>query len=337
LSFKVVMSFSFRLTSSLTGYLLKQKITGKKRYPLVLMLEPLFKCNLHCTGCGRIREFADVMDRTLSKEECLAAVDEAGAPVVSITGGEPLLHPQITEIVSGLVNRRKFVNLCTNGLLLKESLDKFQPTPYLSFVVHLDSLAETHDRFANRPGTFDTAIAAIREAKDRGFQVLINTTVYKQSNIEEVKQLWRLLAKIPVDGIMVAPAFSYEAVNSDVFPCRSEAVEIFKPLYEMRREVPFYNTPLYLRFLAGGLDLKCTPWSTPTRNTRGWKSPCYLLTDGHYASYQELMTKTLWEKYGTGNDSRCADCMVHCGYEASALGAMKRPANLWQMLREMRL
>jgi hopanoid biosynthesis associated radical SAM protein HpnH len=331
------MAFSLKLTTSLTGYLLKQKITGKKRYPLVLMLEPLFRCNLRCAGCGRIREFADIMDRTLSKEECLAAADETGAPVVSITGGEPLLHPGIADIVSGLTARKKFINLCTNGLLLEQSLDKFRPTPYLSFVVHMDSLAETHDRLANLPGTFDTAVAAIREAKDRGFQVLINTTVYKQSNIEEVTQLWRLLAKVPVDGIMVAPAFSYEAVSSDVFPSRKEAVEVFKPLYELRKEVPFYNTPLYLRFLAGGLELKCTPWSTPTRNPKGWKSPCYLLTDAHYDTYEELMTKTPWEKYGAGNDVRCADCMVHCGYEASALGAMKKPANLWHTLREIRL
>ena len=330
------MGFSFTLTSSLTGYLLKQKLQGKKRYPLVLMLEPLFRCNLQCTGCGRIREYADIMDKTMTKEECLASVKEAGAPIVSITGGEPLLHPEIAGIVNSIVAQSRFVNLCTNGLLLEKSLSKFKPSPRLSFVVHMDSLAETHDKFAGRPGTFDTAISAIKAAKNSGFQVLINTTIYKQTDISEIKQLFRLLAHVPVNGIMVAPAFSYEAVSNDVFPSREEVYKIFQPLYEMRRDIPFYNTPLYLEFLAGGLDLKCTPWSTPTRNPKGWKSPCYLLTDGHYSSYRELMDNTPWEQYGSGNNPRCANCMVHCGYEASALGAMKKPANLWKMVREFR-
>ena len=330
------MGFSFTLTSSLTGYLLKQKLQGKKRYPLVLMLEPLFRCNLKCTGCGRIREYADIMDKTLTTEECLASVKEADAPVVSITGGEPLLLPDIAGIVNGIIAQRRFVNLCTNGLLLEKSLNKFKPSPRLSFVVHMDSLAETHDKFAGRPGTFDTAISAIKAAKNAGFQVLINTTIYKQTDISEIKQLFRLLAHIPVNGIMVAPAFSYEAVSNDVFPSREEVHKIFQPLYEMRRDIPFYNTPLYLEFLSGGLDLKCTPWSTPTRNPKGWKSPCYLLTDGHYSTYRELMDKTPWEQYGTGNNPRCSNCMVHCGYEASALGAMKKPANLWKMVREFR-
>jgi hopanoid biosynthesis associated radical SAM protein HpnH len=324
------MRFSRQLTTSLSGYLLRKTLQGRKRYPMVLMLEPLFRCNLHCAGCGRIREYRDILDKTLSLDECLSSVREAGAPVVSITGGEPLLHPEIDRIVADIIRQRRFVNLCTNGQLLESSLGRFKPDPHLYFVLHLDGLAETHDRLAEKKGVFETAIAAIRAARQAGFQVLINTTLYKGTRIDEVRQLFRLLAKIPVNGIMVAPAFSYEAVKTDSFLSRREMHEAFLPLYALRREVPFYNTPLYLEFLAGKLDLQCKPWSTPTRNPRGWKMPCYLLTDGHCASFQELMEKTDWSKYGAENNPRCANCMVHCGFEASALSAIKRnPANLW--------
>jgi hopanoid biosynthesis associated radical SAM protein HpnH len=254
--------------------------------------------------------------------------------VVSITGGEPLLHPEINRIVENIVKQKRFVNLCTNGLLLENTLPKFRPDPHLYFVLHLDGLAATHDIFAGKTGVFDTAISAIKAAKQRGFQVLINTTIYKQTNIEEIKELFRLLAQVPVNGIMVAPAFSYEAVNSDAFLSREEMHRAFKPLYAMRRTVPFYNTPLYLEFLAGKLTLRCRPWSTPTRNPKGWKMPCYLLTDGHCSSYRELRETTDWSKYGAENNPRCANCMVHCGYEASALTAIKsNPANLWMTIK----
>ncbi|MBI2958400.1 MAG: adenosyl-hopene transferase HpnH [Chloroflexi bacterium] len=328
------MGFPRQLTTSLAGYVMENSLRGRKQFPLVLMLEPSLKCNLACAGCGRIREFKDILDRSLSVEECLAAVDEAGAPVVSITGGEPLLHPGIDHIVSGIVSRGKFVHLCTNGLLLERSLGKFKPGPRMAFVLHLDSLAEPPDRFAGREGVFETAISAIRSAKRSGFRVLINTTFYKQTRIADLEQLFSMLAAVPVDGMMVAPAFSYEAVDSDVFLSREEMVESFRPIYQMPKKLPFYNTPLYLDFLAGKRELSCVPWSTPTRNPKGWKRPCYLVTDGHCASFRELMEETDWSKYGVGNDKRCRNCMVHCGFEGGAMAQVGRSLpDLWRTVK----
>jgi hopanoid biosynthesis associated radical SAM protein HpnH len=328
------MGFSRQLSLSLARYLIGNKLQGRKRFPLVLMLEPTFRCNLACAGCGRIREYRDVLDKALSADECLAAVEEAGAPVVSITGGEPLIHPDIEKIVNGIIARKRFINLCTNGLLLEASLGKFKPSPYLSFVLHLDGLAESHDRFAGREGVFETALAGIKAAKRAGFQVLINTTIYKGTDVKQVEPLFVLLSRIPVDGIMVSPAFSYETVDGDVFLSRQEAVDAFQPVYELRKRFPFYNTPIYLDFLAGKRELACTPWSTPTRNPQGWKRPCYLITDGHCQSFQELMEETDWDKYGVGNDPRCANCMVHCGFEASALEQIGRSLpDLWRTMR----
>ena len=328
------MGFSRQLTTSLAKYVIGNRLRGVQRFPLVLMLEPTFKCNLSCAGCGRIREFRDIVDKALSPDECLAAVDESGAPVVSITGGEPLVHPQIEQIIKGIIARKRFVNLCTNGLLLERSLEKFEPGSYLSFVLHLDSLSEAHDRFAGRKGVFDSAISAIKAAKGRGFQVLINTTIYKTSGLDEIRQLFALLSAIPVNGIMVTPAFSYEAVDGDVFLSREEAVAAFRPIYELRKGFPFYNTPIYLDFLAGKRDLVCAPWSAPTRNPRGWKRPCYLITDGHCGSFGELMEETDWSCYGVGKDPRCSNCMVHCGFEASAVAKMtSSPGDFWRTLK----
>lgn len=328
------MGFSRELSLSLTKYLIKNKLQRKKRFPLVLMMEPTFRCNLACAGCGRIREYRDILDRMLSVEECLASVEESGAPVVSITGGEPLLHPDIGEIVTGITARKRFVHLCTNGLLLESSLRKFRPSPYISFVLHLDSLAESHDRFTGRKGVFDTAVAAMRAARRAGFQVLVNTTIYKGTKLEEIEELFSLLSQIPVGGIMVAPAFSYQAVDGDVFLSREEAIAAFKPVYELRNRFRFYNTPVYLEFLAGRRQLTCLPWSTPTRNPKGWKKPCYLITDGHCQTFRELMEETPWERYGPDNDPRCRNCMVHCGFEASALDEVGRSLSaLWHTVR----
>jgi len=330
------MGFSVRLVSSLAAYLLRNTVQGRKRYPMVLMLEPLFRCNLQCAGCGRIREYSDILDRTMSREECLSAVEEAGAPVVSLTGGEPLLHPEIAAIVRDIVGRKRFVNLCTNGVILERSLEKFEPDPRLYLVVHLDGLAETHDRLAGRGGVFETALAAIRTARRRGFQVLVNTTLYKETDPEETGRLFALLSSVPVDGVMVTPAFAYEAASADVFLSRGEISRRFRALYDTTDKVLFYNTPLYLEFLAGNLDLRCRPWSTPTRNPRGWKSPCYLLTDGHFRTFRELMEETDWSHYGHENNPRCSNCMVHSGFEASALSAMRQsPANLWKTIRQI--
>jgi hopanoid biosynthesis associated radical SAM protein HpnH len=315
----------------LTKYLIKNKIQGRKRFPLVLMLEPTFRCNLACAGCGRIREYRDILDEMLSVGECLSAVEESGAPVVSITGGEPLLHPEIGPMVERIIAEGRFVHLCTNGLLLHSSLGKFKPSPYLSFVLHLDGLAGWHDRFAGRKGAFDTAVAAMKAARSAGFRVLVNTTIYKGTDLEEIGQLFALLSKIPVDGIMVAPAFGYQAVDSDVFFDRAAAIAAFQPICELRERFRFYNTPVYLDFLAGKMELACVPWSCPTRNPMGWKQPCYLITDGHFSSFRELMDETVWEQYGVGNDPRCANCMVHCGFEASAVTeATGSLSNLWR-------
>ncbi len=328
------MVFPWQLSTRLSYYLTKNTVTFRKRYPLVLMLEPLFRCNLACAGCGRIREYKDIMDQTLSTEECLASVKEAGAPVVSLTGGEPLLHPEVEKIVQGITAQKRFVYLCTNGLLLEKSLPKFKPSPYLSFVVHLDGLAPMHDSFAGRPGTFDTAFGGIKAAKKAGFQVRTNTTIYKNTSIPDTEKLFGMLMDAKVNGLMVSPAFSYEKVDNDVFLSRDEMHKLFLPLYQSRRKYPFYNTPLYLGFLAGRQNYHCTPWSNPTRNPKGWKRPCYLITDGHCSSFKELMEETDWNKYGAGKDPRCANCMVHCGFEASAIGGVfKSPVNLWETVR----
>ncbi len=328
------MVFSRQLSLCLAKYLIGNRLRGREQFPLVLMLELGFRCNLACAGCGRIREYRDILDQTLSTDECLAAVDEAGTPVVCITGGEPLLHPDIGQIVARIIARKRFVYLSTNGLLLADSLEKFKPGPYFSFVLHLDGLAESHNRFAGRQGVFETAMAAMKAAKQADFQVRVNTTIYKGTNLAEIEELFVLLSQIPVDGIMIAPAFSYEAVDGDVFLSRHEIHDVFHPIYELRKRFPFYNTPIYLEFLAGKRELTCSPWSNPTRNPKGWKRPCYLITDGHCQSFRELIEETPWERYGAGNDPRCANCMVHCGFEASALGEVGRSLpNLWQAVR----
>ncbi len=328
------MGFSRELTFSLSRYIIGNKLRRNKHFPLVLMLEPSFRCNLTCAGCGRIREYHDITDKMLSTRECLEAVEEANAPVICVTGGEPLLHPEIDKIIAGIVQQKRFAYLSTNGLLLEQSLDKFTPGPYFSFVLHVDSLAEMHDRFAGRKGVFDTAISAMKAAHRKGFRIRVNTTIYRTTDLSEIHQLFLLLKGIPVDGLMVAPAFGYQGVDSEVILSRSETVAVFKQLYEMRREFPFYNTATYWDFLAGKRKLTCTPWGAPTRNPKGWKRPCYLITDGHCQSFRELMQDTNWESYGVGHDPRCANCMMHCGFEASSVDAVfhSLPA-LWQTLR----
>ncbi len=326
------MSFPIKLSFNLTRYLLLNRLKGRKRFPFVLMLEPTFRCNLACTGCGRIREYRDAMNTDLSLEECLAAVDDAGAPVVSITGGEPLVYPAIGELVREIISRGRFVHLCTNGLLLEQSLRLFTPKKELAFVVHLDGLEKTHDRIVNRDGVFRSALSAVKTAKSRGYRVLTNTTIYKQTDIGEIKELFTFLTGLEVDGILVSPAFSYSDVEDDFFLTREEARRKFQFIYEMNK-VPFYNTPLYLDFLAGNADLSCKPWSTPTRNVKGWKYPCYLITDGHAASFGELMDTTPWDDYGFENDVRCDHCMVHCGFEADSVEKIGR--NLREIVRTL--
>jgi hopanoid biosynthesis associated radical SAM protein HpnH len=325
------MAYSFLLTYSLSRYTLKNFCSRKKRFPLVLMLEPTFKCNLTCKGCGRIRENRDVGGRMLSVKECLDSSDEAGAPVVCLTGGEPLLHPQIDQIINGLIERKKFIFLATNGIKLIQFLPRIKPDHHLSITVHLDGMTETHDRIVELKGTFDNAIEAIKVAKAAGFHVRTNTTIYKGTDPKEILELFEFLKKLKVDGMMVTPGFSYEAVDSKIFLSREETNRFFEPIYASRKRFPLYNTPFYLEFLAGKRKLDCVPWSTPARNPKGWKSPCYLLTDSYCKTFKEVMEKTEWEHYGPKKDERCAHCMVHVGYEADALNQIKKLKDLITM------
>ncbi len=322
------MGFPPQQMLRLSRYLLTKKLAQEKRYPLVLMLELTYRCNLFCAGCGRIREHRNTPGETLSVDECLASAAEAGAPVVAVSGGEPLLHPGVQEIVDGLVEQKRFVYLCTNGLLMQESLGKFKPSSYFSFNVHLDGLAGTHDRLVGRRGTFDKAVKAIGAAKQAGFRVCTNTTVYKGTDPREITQLLSLLMKQGVDGVLLSPAFGYEAVAEDIFLTRKEIQGLFRTILSNPDGVRYYNTPPYLELLKGERELQCTPWGNPTRTPQGWKQPCYLITDGYCSSFQELMETTDWERYGSGRDPRCANCMVHSGFEASAVLAMGRPAGL---------
>lgn len=315
-------------------YIVTQRLLGKKRFPLVLMLEPLFRCNLACSGCGKIQHPTEILKRNLTLEECFAAVEECGAPVVSIPGGEPLLHPQIGEIVKGLVERRKFVYLCTNGLLLEKSLPKFQPSPYLTFSVHLDGLREHHDQCVDRPGVFDKAVAAIRVAKAQGFRVTTNTTVFEGTNPQEMQEFFDFLTTLDLDGMMISPGYSYEwAPDQDHFLKQEQTKALFRqilaPWKSGKKAWNFNHNPLFLDFLMGEKNYECTPWGSPSYSVLGWQKPCYLLNEGHYATWQELLNETDWDNYGRASGNpKCADCMVHCGYEPTAAMDALKPQNM---------
>jgi hopanoid biosynthesis associated radical SAM protein HpnH len=322
------MGFAPQLMVHLAQYLVGQRVAGQRRFPLVLMLEPTHRCNLACAGCGRILEHRETMAATLSAEECLASAAEADSPVVAVSGGEPLLHPQVERIVAGLIAQGRFVYLCTNGTLVTESLHKFEPSAHFAFNVHVDGLAATHDRLVGRAGTFDKAMGAIDAATQAGFQVCTNTTLYRDTDPDEVVRLLRHLTRRGVDGVLVSPGFQYEEVADDIFLGREEIHRSFRTVFAGADGTRFYNTPHYLAFLAGREELSCSPWGNPTRTPQGWKQPCYLLTDGYCRSFRELMDETDWERYGPGRDARCANCMVHSGFEASAVQAMLSPRGL---------
>jgi hopanoid biosynthesis associated radical SAM protein HpnH len=307
----------------------------KKRFPLVLMLEPLHACNLTCTGCGRIREYESTITEQLSLEQCLQAVDECGAPVVSICGGEPFLYKYIAELTAETVARNKHIYLCTNGMFIRKMLGKFTPSPRLFFNVHLDGLEKTHDLCVERDGVFKEAVEGIKAAKAAGFQVCTNTTVYKETDMNEIWQLFEFLETLGVNGHMLAPAYGYSAVNErEIFMTRDDVIEKFQGFDRFIERFPVNNSPLYFDFLQGNRDLPCTAWGNPTYNTKGWKGPCYLITDAHYKTFEELMTRTPWEHYGHGNDPRCEHCMVHCGYEPSAaLGINGKPGDMVKLLK----
>ena len=305
-------------------YIISQRLKGRKRFPLTLMLEPLFRCNLACVGCGKIQHPSEVLKRNLTPEECFKAVEETGVPVVAIPGGEPLLHPQIAEIVKGLVERKKYIYLCTNAILLEKNLDKFQPSPYLTFSVHLDGLREEHDRSVDRQGVFDVAVQAIKAAKAKGFRVSTNTTVFEGANPKRMHEFFEFLADLTLDGMMISPGYSYEwAPDQEHFLKKEQTKALFReilnPWKKKEKNWNFNHNPLFLDFLLGEKDYDCTPWGMPSYSVLGWQKPCYLLNEGYYESFQELLDKTDWKQYGpkSGNP-KCADCMVHCGYEATA-------------------
>jgi len=303
-------------------YVLGQKIKGRKRYPLVLMLEPLFRCNLACAGCGKIQYPAHVLKQNLSPEECFRAVEECGAPMVSIPGGEPLMHPQIADIVAGLVARKKYIYLCTNALLLKEKIDLFQPSKYLTFSVHVDGQREGHDFSVCREGGYDIAIDGMKEALARGFRVTTNTTLFDGADPNSVRAFFDEMMDLGVEGMMLSPGYSYDkAPDQQHFLGRARTRRLFRAMLANRKARWVFNqSPLFLEFLMGKRDYPCTPWGMPTFNLFGWQKPCYLLQDGHADTFEELMQATEWEHYGTeSGNPKCANCMVHSGYEASAV------------------
>lgn len=305
------------------AYILKKRISGEKRFPLVLMLEPLFRCNLACPGCGKIDYPKPILDQRLSLEECLNSVDECGAPIVSIPGGEPLIHSEIKKIVQQIIARKKFVYLCTNALLLEKRLDDFKPSPYLTFSVHLDGLEEAHDKAVDQPGTFKRAVSAIKEAKRRGFRVNVNSTIFDGHPAKEIADFFDYVTNdLKVDAITVSPGYSYErAGDQDHFLNRTKTKTLFREIFALGKgkKWRFSQSSLFLNFLAGNESYECTPWGNPTRNVFGWQKPCYLISEGYASSFRELMDETPWEQYGTGRYEKCKDCMVHCGYEPTAV------------------
>lgn len=303
-------------------YVLQQRLAGRERYPLVLMLEPLMRCNLACTGCGKIQYPAALLRKHLAVSECLRASDECGAPVVSIAGGEPLMHPDMPAVVRGLIDRKRFIYLCTNAILLEERLGEFEPDIHLSFSIHLDGPRAEHDRSVCRQGVYDVAIKAIKEAKKRGFRITTNTTLFEGADPERMRQFFDEVMELGVDGMMISPGYSYEkAPDQEHFLRRQRSHQLFARMLDApKRGWKFNQSPLFLQFLKGTRDLECTPWGNPTYNIFGWQRPCYLLQDGYANTFRELMDETDWTQYGhASGNPRCQDCMVHCGFEPTAV------------------
>ena len=304
-------------------YILEQKLKRTKRYPLVLMLEPLFRCNLACAGCGKIDYPSEILNKRLSYEDCMKAVDECGAPMVSIAGGEPLIHKEMRQIVEGYIERKKFVYLCTNAILLDKHMDSYEPSKYLTFSIHLDGDRERHDASVCRTGVYDKCIAVIKKALGRGFRVTVNCTLFQGETAEEVGQFMDNMMDLGVEGVTISPGYSYErAPKQDVFLKKTGSKQLFRDIFKVGKgkKWRFNQSTLYLDFLAGNQTYHCTPWGNPTRNVFGWQKPCYLLVgEGYAKTFKELINDTEWEKYGTGINPKCADCMVHSGYEATAV------------------
>lgn len=335
------MSVNLMQALEVGKYLVTQRMKGRKRYPLVLMLEPLFRCNLACSGCGKIQHPPEILRQHLTPQECFDAVEECGVPVVSIPGGEPLLHPQIDEIAAGLVARRKFVYLCTNAILLERRLHKFTPSPYLSFSVHLDGLKEQHDHCVDREGVFEIAVQAIKAAKAQGFRVTTNTTVFEGADPKAMQKFFDFVSSLGVDGMMISPGYSYEwAPDQDHFLKREQTRALFReilaPFKAGKTNWNFNHNPLFLDFLTGEKDYECTPWGSPSYSVFGWQKPCYLLNEGHYKTFQELLDNTDWDQYGRASGNpKCQDCMVHCGFEPTAAVDALQPNNMGRAMASL--
>jgi len=311
--------------TKIARYIIGKKVSGQKRYPLAMMLEPLFQCNLACAGCGKIDHPKEILQKRMSVEDALRAVDECGAPVVSIPGGEPLIHKEMPQIVQGLIAREKFIYLCTNAILLTKHIDEYMPSPYFTWSVHLDGLQDRHDQSVCMDGVFDKAVAAIKLALSRGFRVTINCTLFNNEKPEEIAEFFDFAMQLGIEGITVSPGYSYQhAPRQDVFLGRTESKQLFRDVFRIGKERKskwvFNQSSMFLDFIAGNQSYQCTPWSNPTYNIFGWQRPCYLLVDEGYASsYKELMEETAWEKYGVGINPKCDNCMAHCGFEGTAV------------------
>ncbi|CAN2535374.1 MAG TPA: adenosyl-hopene transferase HpnH [Methylosinus sp.] len=324
------MSIPLRYVMSIGGYILRQHLAGRKRYPLVLMLEPLFRCNLACAGCGKIDYPDPILDKRLSVEDCLSSVDECGAPVVVIAGGEPLLHKELPQIVEGIMARKKFAIVCTNALLLAKKIDQYKPSPYFTWSIHLDGDEEMHDRAVSQKGVYKRAVEAIALAKSKGFRVTINSTFFQDADPARVAAFFDEAKRLGIDGMTVSPGYAYErAPNQEHFLNRARTKELFRDVLRRGRggrAWAFVQSGLFLDFLAGNQTYHCTPWGNPARTVFGWQRPCYLLGEGYVPTFKQLMDETDWDSYGVGNYEKCADCMVHCGFEATAVkDAVVRP------------
>jgi hopanoid biosynthesis associated radical SAM protein HpnH len=324
------MGIPLRQAITIGAYVLGQHLRGRQRYPLVLMLEPLFRCNLACAGCGKIDYPDKILDQRLSVADCMHAIDECGAPVVVLAGGEPLLHKELPEIVRGALAKDKYVTVCTNALLMDKKLDQYQPHPRFNCSVHLDGDKEMHDRSVCRAGVYDKAVAALKTAKAKGYRVNINCTLFNDAKPDRVADFFDTVRELEVDGITISPGYAYErAPDQQHFLNRAKTKQLFRDVFRRargRNKWPLFQSGLFLDFLAGNQTYHCTPWGNPTRTVFGWQRPCYLLGEGYAKTFKELMEDTAWERYGTGNYEKCADCMVHSGFEASAVvDAVKKP------------
>jgi len=317
------MSIPLRQALKIGAYLARQKLKGRDKFPITLELEPLFACNLACDGCGKIQHPAGVLKQRMPVEQALAAVDECGAPVVCLAGGEPLMHPQVEDIVAGLIKRKKFIYLCTNALLLPRKIDKLRPSRYLALAVHIDGLEERHDASVAKKGVFAQAVDNIRDAQRRGFRVTTNTTFFNTDTPQTVIDVLDYLNdELDVDGMMLSPAYAYaNAPDQDHFLGVAETRDLFRKAFAdgRRKRWRLNHSPLFLDFLEGKVDFPCTAWGIPSYSLYGWQKPCYLMGDGYAETYQELLESTDWDAYGRGRDPRCANCMAHCGYEPTAI------------------